>query len=599
MRVFAIRRDDKVTVIIGTKHYKRSGDLAMSMYAAAQQYKATKLEEDLESLLDLVNPYEKYIRQGILREKDGNLFLGDTEVPLPSSLAETITEYLDNGFPIESLANFWHWCLLNPSTTARDRFFEYCQNYGVTITDSGMAVLYKAVTQIEDNRASDLAHFVAAEWIQLKAGKRDQSNSMPRFHPSVFSVRFTKNGSFETFLHDEGDEVVEGYIGNLDELFSQIHKQELEGKTVYTDKYSCTMNIKLGVPVFKPRDQCDPNIKNECSFGLHVGSFQYVKRFGYGNDTVFATLVNPMNVVALPHYDNSKIRVCEYYPYAIMNREDDNEWEELPSSFFEGEYTPYSARALQEISNDIQERLKNVEVDSEAFQIIKSQQTVVRTKLLSIYEEQPDALTKDVEEPIEAPFEESFFDTDDEYAHNQYAYVEDSGWAEKSLAERANKAWKEDVLNGIYEGSFSDYLEHEYEDDDEEDDEDWDDFEDECPECGYTEENCRCDSTTITENFARHLWNNAVACGETILDFKHYVEQTLASNDTYVHDWDRYVYNHDSYGRKIIETREKAVEIWKEYLQNPNNTLGLRRFWELRDENLDSEYVYPPFSDEF
>lgn len=57
---------------------------------------------------------------------------------------------------------------------------------------------------------------------------------------------------------------------------------------------------------------------------LHVGSMAYVKDFGHGgsDSAILEVLVSPRNVVAVPtDYHNTKMRVCEYYPYAISNGE--------------------------------------------------------------------------------------------------------------------------------------------------------------------------------------------------------------------------------------------------------------------------------------
>jgi len=537
MRVFATRRDDQVSVILGNKHYKRSGQSGMDLFNAVMAYKKNPTDETLEAVHEIINPYLKYAKTGVIREKEGTVYLGQSEIPLPMTLAKTIMEYLDNGHPIEPLVNFWHWCLLNPNTTARDGFFEYCQEYGVTITDSGMAVLYKAVTHKEDNRAFDLAHYVATEWLQKKRNGENPDEYIVLKHAHGFSV--------DDFPMGEID--VDNYLGTLGDLFVQIQSQELKGRTIYTDKHSRSMDIKLGVPVFKERDQCDPNIRNECSYGLHVGSFQYVHRFGYGEDTVFACLVNPMNVVALPHYDNSKIRVCEYYPYAIMNRRDGTDWEELPSSFFEGEYTPYSARALQSIEDDLVERLEGVDMETDAFKLITEQQAVVRTKLQSIYDMDPDILDLDVPDPIEAPFEETYFDVDDAWAENQFSNGADAAPGDNLhwFNERGKDAWKNAIEVGNFTGSLAEFMDTYSEN--EEEDEDFDicsdcgEYEDDCycstdcPECEYGPENCQCDSTYITEEEARAIWRKAICSREWDNNFSLFVEDYLASKQIYIH----------------------------------------------------------------
>jgi hypothetical protein len=517
MRVFVIRRDDEITLILGTKHYVRNGEEGQRLYDAAQKYRTSHLDSDLQELQDLVNPYSKYVRDGILSEKNNQLYLSTSKIPLPAKLAKTIMEYLDNGYPIQPLVNFWHWCLLNPNTTARDRFFEYCETYGVTITDSGMAVLYKAVTHKEKSDM-DLAHFVAQEYLERKRNFVRNSGEMS---PSEYGVFRTTYG-FTANLMRNGDEKSPGFLGRLNDLFLKIDELSLESKTIYTDKHSRTMDIKLGIPVFKKREECDPNIHNECSYGLHVGSFKYVRSFGYGSDTVFACLVNPMNVVALPEYDNSKIRVCEYLPYAIMNREG-QDWEEIEGSFFEEEYVPYVAKALKDLEARFHS-LSEVDYDGEAFEIIREQKMIVRTKLQDLYKDDLD-LSKKMEtmaEPIEAPYEETYFDVDDPWANNQLA--PEAPVTQDHYDQRAKDAWIDAITNDGYDGGLDEYMRDLYSEGDE------------CPECGYSSDGCDCDGTYITQGEAREQWRLVVASGSND-SFEMFVEDTLATEGVYVRGW--------------------------------------------------------------
>ena len=486
MRVFVIRRDDQITLILGSKHYVRKGEAGQTLYELAQQYRASRSEDDLQQLQDFVNPYSKYVRDGHLSEVDGNLCLGGSKVPLPASLAKTIMEYLNNGYDIKPLVNFWNWCLLNPNTTARDRFFEYCEAYGVTITDSGLAILYKAVTHKTKSDA-DLAHFVATEYLHIK---RESSNTAGMPGPAAYYV-MQNRGSFTSVFAEAADaEADPKCVGNLRDLFLRIDELSLESETVYTDKHTRQMDIKLGVPVFKDREQCDPNIHNECSYGLHVGSFKYVSMFGHGDDTVFATLVNPMNVVALPNYDNSKIRVCEYLPYAIMNRKG-SDWEELESQYFEEEYVPYVAMTLK----DMAAKFATIDVDSlegDAFELAREQANVVRTKIADLYENNEDVEGKiaGAEAPIEAPYEETFFDVDDPQARNQlYQDTEPSLFGNNSVVDETSlNAWREAVSAGQTILSFGDWME---DDDDDEGECCWD--------CGEYDYNCTCGDDDMPE----------------------------------------------------------------------------------------------------
>jgi hypothetical protein len=59
------------------------------------------------------------------------------------------------------------------------------------------------------------------------------------------------------------------------------------------------------------RSQVDDDPNNTCSYGLHVGAWDYVK--GFNNGVILEVEVNPEDVVTIPYdYDSQKMRVCKY-----------------------------------------------------------------------------------------------------------------------------------------------------------------------------------------------------------------------------------------------------------------------------------------------
>ncbi len=66
----------------------------------------------------------------------------------------------------------------------------------------------------------------------------------------------------------------------------------------------------IGAEIEVARNQVDDVRENECSFGLHVGSFDYANRFG---ERTLAVKVDPKDVVSVPKdYNFQKMRVCRY-----------------------------------------------------------------------------------------------------------------------------------------------------------------------------------------------------------------------------------------------------------------------------------------------
>ena len=340
------------TMIIGSKHY-REKDPNGEIYAAAQSFRAKRSRAALDFLMGLLAPELKAMEKAIevafssdeFEVIDDQICLKGTNIPLPPVMVRKVKHFAEKGYPLSALANFWSLCLLNPSAVARDRFYEYCDKYNVTITDGGYAVLYKTVTHKRKAKyRTDLADFVAEAVLKVKRSKKAKK------WYDVYLIQENGEDYYELH-HTQAKNLPTGEgktkSGNLDYLFGKLDEIARESKTLYTDKHSKKMNIYLGTPVSMSREKCDPNINSACSYGLHVGSEAYVQEFASPSDTVLATLVSPMNVVALPFYDNSKIRVCEYFPYAIMSRDSTGHWDELETEYFEENFRDYEKDSIK------------------------------------------------------------------------------------------------------------------------------------------------------------------------------------------------------------------------------------------------------------
>ena len=94
-------------------------------------------------------------------------------------------------------------------------------------------------------------------------------------------------------------------------------------KADFTDKYSGTFDNSPGKTVEIDRETVDPNRSQDCSAGLHVGNYEYVKGFGsqYGGDRWLIVKVNPADVVAVPNYDARKVRTCKYEVIAEVSQD--------------------------------------------------------------------------------------------------------------------------------------------------------------------------------------------------------------------------------------------------------------------------------------
>lgn len=361
---------------------------------ACLMYKEDPSEDNEQYLKGLLNPITKEeFTDDFDIDDNGTLYLKGTKEQLPEALSEMVKTYIDKKFPIKSLVNFWKLCLANPNKTARDGFYEYVKNFGVVITDHGYAILYKAVNTKSDSSSKDvsssLSRWISAEYLKIKEMKKS-----PKNYP-VFSVFNMKSKEYETILSTHSgsfpslDKEVYDYdsvdaLGTLQELYDEVVEgskelsESSDDITLYRPWHSGDhgMEIRLGEPVTMPREKCDPDITVSCSYGLHVGSHSYVSSFGRGMDAVLAILVNPKDVVALPEYDHSKIRVCEYFPYAEIERDDKGNWKELSQGYFEEDFLEYEEEELEQALEDLHTSVEEGE------DVDESQQEAINQRLV-------------------------------------------------------------------------------------------------------------------------------------------------------------------------------------------------------------------------
>lgn len=356
MKVYASKTNDHLTLILGSNHYQFKGEKAEKVFDLAMSYKTDPTYKNLTALEEEVAPITKILRYGFLEESsNGEYFIKGTNIPLPHSLSSHLIEYAEKGYPTEALINFWKLCLTNPNKEARDSFFDYVKKYGVVITDKGYVVLYKSVEKAEVDNS--FAEFVVEEYLKIKRWKKSPKN---------YTVYKTSVGYFASDKKYSNQ-----VIGSLQNLYDNI--DNIQSKEAYYTPHfkggDYGNKIRLGVPVKMPREKCDPDVNTECSHGLHVGHESYVRNFCISNNSIIlAVLVNPRNIVAIPEYDTSKIRVCEYFPYSIMAI-GENRWEELHDEYIEEDYCDYEIDEIDELLKKYEE--DQIHLENEQITLLK------------------------------------------------------------------------------------------------------------------------------------------------------------------------------------------------------------------------------------
>ena len=88
----------------------------------------------------------------------------------------------------------------------------------------------------------------------------------------------------------------------------------------YVDSHSGKVKQRVGSRVFMRTEMVDPNRRNECSNGLHIGRRDYMRSFH--GDTIVIVKIAPEDVVAVPQdYNGSKMRCCGYHIVAEVPKE--------------------------------------------------------------------------------------------------------------------------------------------------------------------------------------------------------------------------------------------------------------------------------------
>ena len=80
----------------------------------------------------------------------------------------------------------------------------------------------------------------------------------------------------------------------------------------FTDFWTGTFDNSVGKHVSMDRNRVDDDWSNDCSYGLHVGSIDFVRGFNAGKGHVLLVKVNPRDAVSVPQYTTTKMRVCDY-----------------------------------------------------------------------------------------------------------------------------------------------------------------------------------------------------------------------------------------------------------------------------------------------
>jgi hypothetical protein len=391
-----------------------SSEEAKSIFAMILKTKADPTDLNVKNLyLFLNNKVREVIVAGFECDLiDGNIYLEGFNTPVPNAILDVVKDYHENEFPYDVIVSFWKLLMINPDEKVRKSLFDFISKFNLVLTNHGYFLAYKAVKLYVDPKpvaeAKKIAAKAEADRLTTDQAQLDlsiaanQSNSLTELEklvvsefnkvknvwkcaPKNYTVYTTDvDGKFhatETKTIDKWDLSAKKVtkVGCLKRLFEDIPVQinvpvaapvvveaieapveVVEPTIIYTDKRTGTFQIILGQPVHMDRKKCDGDPNQDCSYGLHVGSTQYVEIFAGATDTVLLCLVNPAHVVAVPTSDSSKMRVSEYFPISVISRTG-TKINAIEPSFFESDYIEYEKAELNDMVAKILKEQKPIE----------------------------------------------------------------------------------------------------------------------------------------------------------------------------------------------------------------------------------------------
>jgi len=285
----------------------------------------------------------------------GDAFLAGFNTPIPLTLLEVIKEYHEKNYPLDAIINFWKLLMINPDVRVRESLFKFITTHDFVLTDKGYMVVYKAVYRKDEQEnpvAKEYAEFITNKYLFVKTKWSCSPNKYVVYQnladDATELYEITKFETAQTWNTKERNIEI---LGKLGDLFSAIvnsdNKETNDASPKYTDMHSRTMTIELGVPVLMERKECDSDPARDCSYGLHVGATKYVEKFANNGSVILVCLVNPAHVVAVPEYDHSKMRVAEYFPYALATYSN-GKIDIVEEAYFEDDYCAYELQELEE-----------------------------------------------------------------------------------------------------------------------------------------------------------------------------------------------------------------------------------------------------------
>ena len=214
---------------------------------------------------------------------------------------ESLQEKLNKDEEYLSHKKFFMWCCLNPNARSAEDLYGFLEKHNMKIDRHGNFYAYRRVKTV-GNDSKELVDFISNAYNKIKAVWKKS--------PKKFRViTIPDSNKYELKQSDFNVEDTEYVcLGDLEYLYLNLPNMS-ENK--YTDAHTGKMDYRVGQIASIPRDEGDDDNTVNCGKGLHICSSEY-DYSGFGDVPVLA-IVNPMDVLAAPINEVSKLRTSRWF----------------------------------------------------------------------------------------------------------------------------------------------------------------------------------------------------------------------------------------------------------------------------------------------
>ena len=256
------------------------------------------------------------ISTGEFVEKGGCLYLKEMydkgiRRSIPQLLAEKFSEVAKCSDENEliydpeymKLKKFWLKYCLNPNAQSAEDLYRFLERHKFKIDKHGNFYAYRRVVSLGSVN-KELVDFIGNAYNKIKAVWKKA--------PSDYYI-VKKDGEYSISKDSKSGFM----IGGLEKLYLDLPNM---AENRYTAWHGKNEDYRVGKVNSMPRDKGDDDNSISCSKGYHIASQAYDYR-GFG-DVPILTIVNPMDVLAVPLNEVGKMRTCRWF-FAMTLPEDE------------------------------------------------------------------------------------------------------------------------------------------------------------------------------------------------------------------------------------------------------------------------------------